>query len=162
VRQLASSLGIPVIVETSTFPAVEAGLTSQPAPKSRPKSKSHRKSRGTGNPACASSATSAETEALDENHSPDLTAIERHSRKCSICCHPYREYIEEAFLQWRSPDTIMRCWDIKAKTTIYHHAHALNLFGPRTRNLQYALGNIIENHDFQGFTPRTSSTPSAP
>jgi len=102
VRKLAASLGIPVIVETSTLPAVEAEPANQPAPKPRRKSKSRRKSGGTTTPGCAPSATSAETEALHEDDS-ELTDIERHSRKCSICSHPHREYIEEAVLQWRGP-----------------------------------------------------------
>jgi hypothetical protein len=159
VRQLAASLGIPVIVETSTLPAVEAAPATQLARKPRPKSKSHRKSRGTGNPACpegtrracASSVTSTETEALDEDDS-GLSAIERHSRKCSICRHPERQSIDEAFLHWRSPHTIMHCFGILSETTIYRHAHAFDFFALRNRNLQSALGNVIEEIDKRVFT----------
>jgi hypothetical protein len=163
VQQLADLLGVSLapqsLTESPALPEVEVNLTNHRAPKPRRKAKSKSKSRrkshrGTRNPACASSAPPAENEDLEQEDLSGLTLAERHSRKCYICNHPDREYIEEAFLQWRSPDTIMRRWDIKAKTTIYHHAHALNLFGPRTRNLQYALGNIIENADFQGFTPK--------
>jgi hypothetical protein len=48
----------------------------------------------------------------------------------------------------------MRRWDIRTRTAIYHHAHAFNLFSLRTRNLQLALGNIIEDAVTQGFTAR--------
>jgi hypothetical protein len=164
VQELADLLGVNLTARVPTLPAAEVAPTPHPAPKpphkAEPKSKSCRKSRGAGLPAaagtlgCAPPATSTETEAPDEDDFPELTATERHAHKCYICNHPDRAYIEEAFVQWRSPSTIMRCWDIKAKTTIYHRAHALNLFAPRIRNLQYALGNIIENRDYQCFTPR--------
>jgi hypothetical protein len=39
-------------------------------------------------------------------------------------------------------------------TTIYHHAHAFNFFAQRNRNLQSALGNIIEELDRCEFTAR--------
>lgn len=148
------------------LPADELGLTNHPTPKpspntkSRPKSKSPRKSNsGTGNPACpertrracASPATPTETEALDEDDS-ELTAIERHARKCSICHHPELQSIDEAFLHWRSPLTIMHCFGILSETTIYRHAHAFNFFALRNRNLPSALGNVIEDIDKRVFT----------
>jgi hypothetical protein len=140
--------------EASEEAVVEVELTNQPTPtprpksKSRPKTKSHRKSNSRPSPA-----PPAENEDLEQEDLSELTSAERHSRKCYICNHPDREYIEEAFVQWRSPATIMRRWDIQAKTTIYHHAHAFNLFALRNRNLQYALGNIIEDADTRHFTP---------
>jgi hypothetical protein len=154
VRQLAASLSIPLMVETRTLPAVEVAPATHPAPKPRrqAKSKSRRKSNsGTGNPACASSVTSTETAALDQDDS-ELTAIERHSRKCSICRHPERQSIDEAFLHWRSPHTIMHCFGILSETTIYRHAHAFDFFALRNRNLQSALGNVIEEIDRYDFT----------
>jgi len=48
----------------------------------------------------------------------------------------------------------MKCWEISSKTTIYHHAHAFNLFALRNRNLQFALGNIIEDADKRYFYPK--------
>ena len=164
VRQLAARLGIPLIVETNTLPDVEPGPTNQPAPTPRPKtkSKSPRKSesrrsaihpeiprRGIEGPIGARGP--AETAALDEDHS-ELSAIERHSRKCSICRHPERQSIDEAFLHWRSPQTIMHCFGISSETTIYRHAHAFNFVALRNRNLQSALGNIIEDIDTRHFT----------
>ncbi len=150
VRQLAARLGIPVIVATRTVPDSDVEPISQPAPKARPKSKSRRRSRGTGKPACASSPTSTETEALDVDDSA-LPSIERHSRKCNICRHSERQSIDEAFLHWRSPATITHCFGIPSETTIYAHAHAFNLFAQRKRNLQSALGNIIEDLELRHF-----------
>jgi hypothetical protein len=93
-----------------------------------------------------------EVQELEHDDLPAPTPLERHARKCSICRHPKREYIDEAFLQWRSPQTIMHCFDIKSQTTVDHHAHAYKLFAQRNRNLQFALGNIIEDADTRDFT----------
>jgi hypothetical protein len=84
--------------------------------------------------------------------SPALPSIERHSRKCNICRHPQRESIDESFLHWRSPATIMHCYGIPSETTIYDHAHAFNLFAQRNRNLQSALANVVEDIDRRRFT----------
>jgi hypothetical protein len=46
----------------------------------------------------------------------------------------------------------MHCFGILSETTIYDHAHAFNFFALRNRNLQSALGNIIENIDTRHFT----------
>jgi hypothetical protein len=99
---------------------------------------------------CAPSATSTETEDPEQDDLSELTSTERHSRKCSICRHPERQSIDEAFLHWRSPETIMHCFGIVSETTIYDHA--FNFFARRNRNLQSALGNIIENIDTRHFT----------
>jgi hypothetical protein len=37
---------------------------------------------------------------------PHQPAKGRHERKCSICRHPDRDAIEEAFLHWQSPNEI--------------------------------------------------------
>ena len=95
----------------SSSPAADDEPTPHPAPKPRRKSKSRRKS------------------AVRGPERPKPTPLQRHARKCSICKHPYRQEIEESFLHWRSPQTIMHCFDIKTETAIYHHAHA-SIFSP--------------------------------
>jgi outer membrane biosynthesis protein TonB len=158
-------------------PALAPLDAAPPAPKPRhktkksPKSKSRRKSKPLQSPALAralaflstadnTDATAPQDDQPDEyqdseqDESPELTAAERHARKCSICSHPHREVIEQAFLQWRSPDTIKHAWDISSRTAIYRHAHAFNLFALRNRNLQFALGNIIEEADNHNPTTR--------
>jgi hypothetical protein len=74
-------------------------------------------------------------------------SLKYHRLRCQICRDACRQHIEEAFLQWRSPKTIMHCFGIKSQTTIYHHAHALGLFDLRKRNLSLALASIIEDVD---------------
>jgi len=46
----------------------------------------------------------------------------------------------------------LHCFGIESETTIYHHAHAFNFFALRNRNLQSALGKIIEDIDTRHFT----------
>lgn len=79
-----------------------------------------------------------------EDNEVDLS---RHRRICDICQHPACNLIQEAFLQWRSPLVIMKQFNLKSRTTIYHHAHAFRLFDLRDRTLRFALGHIIEEAD---------------
>ena len=101
-----------------------------PEPGARPRQPAKDKSRAAGHQPLATS------------HSPlDLS---RHERRCSICQHPEREAIEEAFLHWRSVSEIRLEFKLPERATVYRHAHAFNLFPQRSRNLRFALGLIIE------------------
>jgi hypothetical protein len=71
----------------------------------------------------------------------------RHERLCTVCSHPEREAIEEAFLHWRSADDLDEEYDLTSPAAIYRHAHATGLFEQRSRNMRYALENIIERSD---------------
>jgi hypothetical protein len=77
-------------------------------------------------------------------YDPDLFDRKQHARKCTVCRHPEREAIEEAFLQWRKVYRIAREFNLPSHTTLYRHAHAFGLFARRDRNLRHALGFIIE------------------
>ena len=71
--------------------------------------------------------------------------LAHHERRCSICHHPDREAIEEAFLQWRRVRNIDS--DFKpdgGPTAIYRHARAFNLFKQRNLHLRTALEFVIE------------------
>jgi len=71
--------------------------------------------------------------------------LAHHERRCSICHHPGREAIEEAFLQWRRVKNID--FDFKPEggpTAIYRHARAFNLFKQRNLHLRTALEFVIE------------------
>jgi hypothetical protein len=61
-----------------------------------------------------------------------------------VCRHPEHEEIEQDFIAWKSPiDTAAR-YKIPTRS-IYRHAHALDLFSRRNRNIRAALGQIIEH-----------------
>ncbi len=68
----------------------------------------------------------------------------RHERLCSICRHPDREAIEEAFLQWQRACDIFREFKLPSRTSVYRHAHAVGLFEQRGRALRHVLENIME------------------
>jgi hypothetical protein len=70
--------------------------------------------------------------------------LDHHSRRCSICNHPEREIIEEAFLHWRRSWDLVREFKLHSRTSLYRHAHALGLFERRARNMRFALSVIIE------------------
>jgi hypothetical protein len=71
-------------------------------------------------------------------------SLGRHQRCCTICQHPDREEIETAFIAWRSPALIAEEYGLSDRKTVYRHAHALDLFPKRGRNIRAALESIIE------------------
>ena len=73
--------------------------------------------------------------------------ISHHERRCTICHHPEREAIEEAFLQWRKVSNLQFEFKLPDRTSLYRHAHAFGLFAQRSRNLRFALEHIIEESE---------------
>jgi hypothetical protein len=67
----------------------------------------------------------------------------RHEYHCTICSHPKREEIEQAFVTWTSPVWIAKNYGV-SRDSVYRHAHALSLLDKRSRNLHSALERIIE------------------
>ncbi len=71
------------------------------------------------------------------------SALSYHARRCSICRHPEREWIDMEFLQWSHSTSIASAFQIDRRS-IYRHAHATGLFRQRNRDVRFALGRIIE------------------
>jgi hypothetical protein len=71
-------------------------------------------------------------------------SLGRHRRTCTICAHPERFEIEQAFVTWASPATIAKQYGLKDRASVYRHAHALQLFPKRQQNVRAALEKIIE------------------
>ena len=67
-----------------------------------------------------------------------------HSRKCSVCHHPDRIWIELKFIEWNSPTRIAREYGLYDRDSIYHHAHATGLFEQRRRNILCLYENLLE------------------
>ncbi len=82
------------------------------------------------------------TKALLE--SPSAPELDHHQRRCTICRHPEREAIEEAFLLWHSGYFIRCEFHIHSPSAIYRHAHATGLFARRARRLRLSLEHIVE------------------
>jgi hypothetical protein len=55
-----------------------------------------------------------------------------------------RKDIEDAFLRWRDPDSIVNEFRLAHNSAIYCHAHATGLVARRKANLYTALEYIIE------------------
>jgi len=77
-------------------------------------------------------------------HASRLSRRKRHQLKCSVCHHPDRDAIEEAFLHWHSAALIKLEFQLPSRTSVYRHAHAFGLFARRSRKLRFALELIIE------------------
>jgi hypothetical protein len=73
------------------------------------------------------------------------TSLERHRRKCTICAHPYRERIDDDFVNWRSTVDIAENYRLDGRGCIYRHAHATGLMARRYRNLRFATELLIED-----------------
>jgi hypothetical protein len=73
-----------------------------------------------------------------------LTAQQRHERDCKICRHPQRARIEQDWIGWGDTTRIAKQYHV-SRDSVYRHAHALQLFGKRERNIRAALERIIEH-----------------
>jgi hypothetical protein len=86
---------------------------------------------------------------------PAQINFDRHARVCTICRHPQREAIEEAFIDWVSPLRIHKWFDVGHYQMVYRHAHAAGLFELRRRNARIALERLIENAEDVKATPES-------
>jgi hypothetical protein len=71
-------------------------------------------------------------------------SLARHARKCSVCHHADREFIDDDYLRWRSPETIAREYKISHHSVVYRHADATGLRTQRRAALRATLENFIE------------------
>jgi len=71
----------------------------------------------------------------------------RHSALCRICAHARRQEIEDDFIDWVSPAKIAVDYKLSDRSSVYRHAHALNLFPKRRRNNRAVLERILERVD---------------
>ena len=79
-----------------------------------------------------------------QRNTEGTVSLGRHQRACSVCAHQQREEIEAAFIGWRSPAAIAEEFGLADRASVYRHAHALELFPKRQRNIRAALERIIE------------------
>ena len=74
---------------------------------------------------------------------------ERHTRKCQICRHPERAWIEVAFVNWQSARVITLEYNLSDRSVVYR------LYERRRLKGISFFENIMEN---AYYTPVTSST----
>ena len=71
-------------------------------------------------------------------------SLARHSRKCSVCHHPDREFIDADYRRWSSPETIASQYKISHHSVVYRHADATGLRTQRRAALRATLEHFIE------------------
>jgi hypothetical protein len=71
-------------------------------------------------------------------------SLARHARKCSVCHHPDREFIDDDYLRWLSPKKIARQYKISHHSVVYRHADATGLRTQRRAALRATLEHFIE------------------
>jgi hypothetical protein len=81
---------------------------------------------------------------MPRNRRSTTVNVGRHASECRICAHRQCYEIEQDFIAWRSPASITKQYGLQNRSTVYRHAHALNLFSKRQRNVRAALEKIIE------------------
>lgn len=71
----------------------------------------------------------------------------RHQAQCTICQSPYRQQIEEDWMNWHSPAYFEKVYGL-SRDCLYRHAHAFDLFPERHKNISMALDKIVERVDW--------------
>jgi hypothetical protein len=84
------------------------------------------------------------TELESQSTSVPEASEDRHPRKCTICNHPDRESIDEAFLHWSRSERIVRDYNLPSVSALYRHAHACGLWNLRRTKIRRALDRVIE------------------
>ena len=82
----------------------------------------------------------------------------RHKAQCTICRHPNCQEIEEYWIDWGHISHIECLYHVSGDA-MFRHAHALDLFGKRRKNITRALEHIIEK--VEGTSPSASAVVSA-
>jgi hypothetical protein len=134
--------GDPIYISTDPEPPVTERAPKPRRAKANPrKSRSKRIAKGVNlRPTAPRKPSRPKTQAeIDLSH---------HERHCTICHHPERDAIEEAFCQWRKVKFIAREFNATGgPTAIYRHARALNLFKQRNLTLRSSLEFVIEQSE---------------
>jgi hypothetical protein len=81
---------------------------------------------------------------LESDSAAPPASEDRHSRKCTICNHPDREDIDQAFLHWSRSERIVRDYNLPSLSVLYRHAHACGLWNLRRIKIRRALDRLIE------------------
>jgi hypothetical protein len=119
--------------ETSSAPLVPDSTAIAAAPIRRPRRCRPVRPRKRATEAMARHGISAEVPALD-----------RHARKCAVCKHKEREFIEADFLHWHNSVDIICDFDLPNTRVLFRHAHATGLYEKRMLNMRYAAALIVD------------------
>jgi hypothetical protein len=88
-------------------------------------------------------ATSTSRKARSPSDAGRPVNLGRHAAECKICAYADRSEIEREFVGWAGANRIASTYGV-SRDGVYRHAHALDLFRRRQRNIRAALEKIIE------------------
>jgi len=74
----------------------------------------------------------------------------RHQSQCSVCSHPQRQAIEEAWVDWANTTELAERFRI-SRDAVYRHAHALGLFSERQKRRKRLFEKCLERLDITSF-----------
>jgi hypothetical protein len=78
----------------------------------------------------------------------EMSAIERHARKCLVCRHRDREDIESDFLHWHDVADIVIEHKLPNRRILYRHARATGLYELRMSNIRDAAALIASRAEY--------------
>jgi len=147
-----SSFTAPPEIEHEDFSEPSIELPIAVAPQERKTQQREEEFSGapsfTGSVSCASSALDNagrfdRPKPRRKRRTEDIS-LSHHAARCSICQHPDRDAIEQAFLHWERPGDIAYHFGLGSRLVVYRHARALALSQRRNERGQHALGYLIE------------------
>jgi len=71
----------------------------------------------------------------------------RHQAQCSICRHPHRQEIEDAWVGWGYTGQIAKDFDV-SRDSVYRHANATGLYAKRQANFKMIPEKVLERVDW--------------
>jgi hypothetical protein len=78
----------------------------------------------------------------------EMSALERHARKCLVCRHRDREDIESDFLHWHDVSDIIIDYKLPNRRILYRHARATGLYELRMANIRDAAALIASRAEY--------------
>jgi len=78
-------------------------------------------------------------------------SLRRHQSQCSICSHPQRQEIEEAWLGWANTTALADEFRL-SRHALYRHMHVLGLFQERQKRVRRLYEKILERTDLTSFS----------
>jgi hypothetical protein len=78
----------------------------------------------------------------------EMSALERHARKCLVCRHRDRDDIESDFLHWHDVADIVIEHNLPNRRILYRHARATGLYELRMSNIRDAAALIASRAEY--------------
>jgi hypothetical protein len=76
--------------------------------------------------------------------------VRRHQSQCSVCSHPQRQEIEDAWLNWANTTELADKYRL-SRDALYRHMHALGCYSERQSRRKRLYENILERAQMTSF-----------